>query len=378
MKKFITVFLLLFISAVSLVFVYNKVLSGKDMDSVNEGKISLEDAIIIQGIKMDSHEPLDDESNKGDGVILYDNDFDNISPVKINNKVVKIKDKKTRDFSEMKKKDRRWHVTRYKIMRDDNLWIIARKFNVKHTVIIKYNNITNPNRLLPGKYIDIPNRKGILYSVKRGDSLSRIAGKYNTGISRISKANNLSNSKIRIGMTLFIPDAVKIKKIIKIKNNKKRIRTAFLIKKKEKEKKISKQYKITKKRLRFIWPLRGNITSGFGLRKDPLLRSKKRRFHCGIDISADLNRPVRASAAGRVIFSGWKGPYGRMIVLRHKGGYITVYAHNNKNLVKHKKWVKRGQVIAHSGNSGAVTGAHLHFEIRKYLTPLNPLRLIGK
>lgn len=120
--------------------------------------------------------------------------------------------------------------------------------------------------------------------------------------------------------------------------------------------------------------MRGKITSGFGTRRDPL--SGKRRFHCGIDISANVGTPVRASAGGKVIFSGWKDGYGKVVILRHRGGYITVYAHNSKNNVRINDFVKRGTVIARSGMTGAVTGAHLHFEIRKYVTPLNPLRLL--
>ena len=120
MKKFISAFIILLISAVSLVFFYNKVLSGKDMDGVDDGKISLEDAIIIQGIKMDSAEPMVDGESISDGAILYDNDFDNISPVKLKDKAVKEKDGPL-DINEMKKRDRKWHVTKYRIKRNDLL-----------------------------------------------------------------------------------------------------------------------------------------------------------------------------------------------------------------------------------------------------------------
>ena len=65
-----------------------------------------------------------------------------------------------------------------------------------------------------------------------------------------------------------------------------------------------------------------------------------------------------------------------MVIIRHNGGYISVYAHNSKNLVPDDVTVVRGETIAYSGMTGAVTGAHLHFELRKYITPLNPMRIL--
>ncbi len=120
--------------------------------------------------------------------------------------------------------------------------------------------------------------------------------------------------------------------------------------------------------------MRGKITSAFGKRRDPL--SGKRRFHCGIDISANVGTAIVAAESGKVIYSGRKGGYGNVVILRHKNGYITVYGHNNKNKVKQGNNVKKGQLIARSGMTGRVTGAHLHFEIRKYVTPLNPMRFL--
>ena len=95
-----------------------------------------------------------------------------------------------------------------------------------------------------------------------------------------------------------------------------------------------------------------------------------------MDIGAEIGTSVMASADGEAIFSGWKKGYGRVIILKHKDGYITVYAHNKKNIISTGDKVEKGEVIASSGMSGAVTGPHLHFEIRKYVTPLNPYRFL--
>ncbi|MCX7679422.1 MAG: M23 family metallopeptidase [Spirochaetes bacterium] len=124
----------------------------------------------------------------------------------------------------------------------------------------------------------------------------------------------------------------------------------------------------------FNWPVKGEITSSFGSRISPI--SGKRGFHTGLDIGCPMDSPVKAAADGKVIFSGWKEIYGNMIILKHTDGYITVYGHNRENLVKEGDVVKAGDVIGKSGTTGASTGPHVHFEIRKHLTPLNPLRFL--
>jgi murein DD-endopeptidase MepM/ murein hydrolase activator NlpD len=125
------------------------------------------------------------------------------------------------------------------------------------------------------------------------------------------------------------------------------------------------------KRKRFIWPIRkGKLTSKFGSRFHPI--SRRNEFHCGIDIGCPKGTLVRASEAGRVLYNGWRKGYGRIIVIRHTDGYVTVYAHNKYNYRRARvgKWVEKGKVIAVSGDTGYVTGPHLHFEIRKSLNPL--------
>ena len=124
----------------------------------------------------------------------------------------------------------------------------------------------------------------------------------------------------------------------------------------------------------FIWPAKGRISSSFGVRKDPF--SDAKQFHSGIDISIPEGTPIRASESGTIIFSGWKEGYGNVIMIRHKYGFVTVYAHNSKNLFKKDDRVEKNSIIAYSGATGNVTGPHLHFEIRKYTTPLNPIRMI--
>ncbi|OGV97256.1 MAG: hypothetical protein A3I04_01845 [Nitrospinae bacterium RIFCSPLOWO2_02_FULL_39_110] len=116
----------------------------------------------------------------------------------------------------------------------------------------------------------------------------------------------------------------------------------------------------------FIWPVKGNLTSGFGF------RSKGK--HDGIDISAPKGRVIIASASGKIIFSGW-GPtgYGKIVIIKHSKKYVTVYAHNYKNLVEKGQSVRKGEKIALVGSTGRATGPHLHFELRINRIPVDPL-----
>jgi murein DD-endopeptidase MepM/ murein hydrolase activator NlpD len=109
----------------------------------------------------------------------------------------------------------------------------------------------------------------------------------------------------------------------------------------------------------------GRVTSRFGQRG--------RKPHHGIDISARRGSPVRAAAAGKVVFSDRKRNYGRVVILAHAGGYETLYAHNQDNLVWDGTHVKQGQLIAELGSTGNAKGPHLHFEVRHGKRALDPL-----
>ena len=96
------------------------------------------------------------------------------------------------------------------------------------------------------------------------------------------------------------------------------------------------------------------------------------QFHKGLDIAVASGSDVRAAAQGTVIFSGTKGGYGNCVIVSHGNGLATLYGHLSQLLVKANEQVKTGQVIAKSGNSGRSTGPHLHYEVHKNNTPVNP------
>ncbi len=120
----------------------------------------------------------------------------------------------------------------------------------------------------------------------------------------------------------------------------------------------------------FMWPSRGAITSGFGLRRHPVWGIM--HVHTGVDIAAVWGSPVLAASDGRVIYAGWFGGYGRIVVIDHGQGISTLYGHLSQSLVPSGDEVHRGQVIARVGNTGFSTGPHIHFEIRINGTPVDP------
>jgi murein DD-endopeptidase MepM/ murein hydrolase activator NlpD len=118
------------------------------------------------------------------------------------------------------------------------------------------------------------------------------------------------------------------------------------------------------------------ITSKFGYRFHPKL--KRREFHRGIDMKAKMKRPVYATADAIVEYAGYhkKSGYGRLVILQHNYGFKTLYGHLNKVVIKSGKFVKKGDLIAYTGNSGMSNGPHLHYEVRYMTRRLNPFWFI--
>ena len=113
------------------------------------------------------------------------------------------------------------------------------------------------------------------------------------------------------------------------------------------------------------WPVSGPVTSGFGLRWG--------RMHEGIDIAVAEGTPVRAAGAGTVIYAGWMGGYGNLVVVDHGNGLSTAYAHNSSLGVGVGQSVTAGQIVSYSGNTGNSTGPHVHFEVRVNGSAVDPL-----
>jgi len=119
------------------------------------------------------------------------------------------------------------------------------------------------------------------------------------------------------------------------------------------------------------WPVVGQVTSGFGYRIHPIFHVRK--MHTGIDIDAEMGDPVKAAAAGTVVSAGWRGGYGKCVVVQHSGGLATLYAHLSVISVTAGDKVKLGQVLGKVGSTGYSTGPHLHFEVRVNGEAVDPL-----
>lgn len=119
-----------------------------------------------------------------------------------------------------------------------------------------------------------------------------------------------------------------------------------------------------------LWPTRGWLTSGFGVRLDPA--SAESSMHRGLDIAAPYGAPVVAPADGTVLFAGVDDAYGKVLVIDHGFGVVTRYGHLQEIFVAPGARVKRGERIAAVGNTGRSTGPHLHYEVRVGAIPENP------
>lgn len=119
----------------------------------------------------------------------------------------------------------------------------------------------------------------------------------------------------------------------------------------------------------FIWPVQGRINSSFGWRS--IFGSYS--YHGGIDIKASYGQSIKAADGGTVIFAGYKGSYGNLVIIDHGNGKVTYYGHNSSLCVSAGDKVYQGQTIAKAGSTGRSTGVHCHFEVRINGTQVNPL-----
>ena len=199
----------------------------------------------------------------------------------------------------------------------------------------------------------LPDKKGIYHVVEKHQTLYRICKTYGVDIKEVTFINGITDqSRIQVGQRIFIP---RTKKALKVEVYIDDVVSESV----EKE-------KVAYKELNLLWPVEGKLGDVFD--------KMEGKRHMGIDISAPIGTSIKASNAGRVIYSGntIKG-YGNLIILRHSEEYVTVYAHNEVNLVEEGEWIERGQIIGEVGQTGRASGPHLHFEIRRNNKPIDPL-----
>ncbi len=111
--------------------------------------------------------------------------------------------------------------------------------------------------------------------------------------------------------------------------------------------------------------------SPFGYRMHPIHHYRK--MHYGVDLTAPRNTPIHAAGDGIVVRADWAGGYGNCVRINHGYGYLTLYGHMQKYIVKSGQKVKRGDIIGYVGNTGLSTSPHLHYEVRINGKPVNPV-----
>lgn len=212
-------------------------------------------------------------------------------------------------------------------------------------------------------------KRGRYHKVRSGESIWTIAKAYRADVQDLAEFNNIFDpNQLEAGTRMYIPEKEKRPAFKQLPSDvgeeapKRRAKRSNKYREKD-EDDYSKPIKTF--RGKFIWPVDNRVISPFGIRNG--------RRHDGIDIGARDGTTIKASAAGRVVFSGKMRGYGNLILIRHDDNFFTAYAHNQKNKAKEGQGVKQGHVIATVGRTGRATGSHLHFEIRHGQKARNPL-----
>lgn len=242
----------------------------------------------------------------------------------------------------------------------DTIYAVSRRTGVTVREIIEHNRLRPPYRLKPGQRLKIPGPR--FHVVRKGETVYSISRDHGVDMSTLVRANYIRRPyKIEVSQKLVIPG-----RGTGSAKPATRVRTAARSKAKGKAKKpIPAPPRRTGKQ--FSWPVKGGkVISRFGPKAGGL-------HNDGINIAVKKGTDVRAAESGVVAYSGneLRG-FGNLLLVRHAGGWVTAYAHNQRLLVKRGDRIKRNQVIAKSGDSGSVKTPQIHFEIRKGSAAVNP------
>ena len=282
----------------------------------------------------------------------------------------------------------------------DSVFALSRRHRVPMRAIIESNNLTAPFVLHIGQRIILPRAKA--HTIVRGDTLYAIANTYDVNAFELARMNGLKKPFIiHVGNRLILPSGVNAGPLVgkttgsktlavspkvvptqksaapnKIKRKppawasppKLKVAKATKPITRSVRKAISAPPKTSKKG--FLWPVRGRIISNYGAKAKGLRND-------GINIQAGRGTSVRAAENGVVAYAGneLRG-FGNLLLIKHSGGWVTAYAHNDMLLVKRGQKIKRGQNIATIGSTGNVSSPQLHFEIRRGNKARDPKTLL--
>ncbi len=307
----------------------------------------------------------------------------------------------------------------------ETLETISRRHGVPIAAVMEANSITNPATVRPGQHLVIPRRRGPVsalsaapqtrvastgrtvptttpvgpprtalapaanvHVVAPGETLNSIARLYGKPVMMLAKANNIQpNTMVKVGDRITVPGggpavatasppAVAAPRgenavgSIASTDSPHSARLAAPVAP-EGEQTAVKAAEPAGSLPSCRWPVRGRIIAGFGPKPNGLQND-------GINLAVPEGTPVKAAEDGVVAYAGneLKG-YGNLVLVRHSNGFVTAYAHASEIMVKRGDAIKRGQVIAKSGQTGNVTSPQLHFEIRKGSTPVDPAQFLN-
>ena len=225
-----------------------------------------------------------------------------------------------------------------------------------------------------------------VHVVEPGESMMGIARRHGVTLSALAQANNIQPyAKISIGDRLTIPGGarvsarqapapqvaqprtVPVQKVASVPTQNARVAKPEV----HDTESVTRSAEPAGAIPSFRWPVKGRIIAGFGARPNGTQND-------GINLAVPEGTPVKAADDGVVAYAGneLKG-YGNLVLIRHAGGYVSAYANASQLMVKRGDNVKRGQIIAHAGQTGNVTSPQLHFEIRKGSTPVDPTKYLS-
>jgi murein DD-endopeptidase MepM/ murein hydrolase activator NlpD len=297
----------------------------------------------------------------------------------------------------------------------DTLEVLAQRYHVTPAAILAANGYKGPRVLSPGQQLIIPPSSGAtatpvasapvakpatvaaaapsIHVVNPGDTLVSIARRNHVSVAELARANNLEPSApLKLGTRLNVPakaaaatpvasapvaaqPAATLPPPGKLASvgqpQSARLAQANPTPEETEAEAPVKASEATGALPTFRWPVRGKVIAGYGAKTNG-------KSNDGINLAVPEGTPVKAAEDGVVAYSGneLKG-YGNLVLIRHSNGYVTAYAHASELLVKRGDTIKRGQVIAKSGQSGEVGSPQLHFEIRKGSAPVDPLQFLN-
>jgi murein DD-endopeptidase MepM/ murein hydrolase activator NlpD len=304
----------------------------------------------------------------------------------------------------------------------DTLDSLAQHYSVTPAAILQANGYKGPRTLSPGQQLIIPPQAASaaaapalaapasrsvaavsaapsVHFVNRGDTLLSIAHHNHVPVAELAKANSLDpQAKLKIGSKLTVPGAktaavtpaaqpaavaaggqpvasappaTKMAAATAAPQQSARLAQATTKVEEPSVEAPVKAAEATGALPTFRWPVRGKVITSYGAKTNG-------KANDGINLAVPEGTPVKAAEDGVVAYSGNElKRYGNLVLVRHANGYVTAYAHASELLVKRGDTIKRGQVIAKSGQSGEVGSPQLHFEIRKGSTPVDPLQFLN-